>query len=271
MKRVLWATFAIALVGLAAACSALPGFERLPFRPERPTIVLLHGAFFDSSDWEPVARALEAKGRKVVVIDLPGRSRNPFPATRASLDLYRDVVIAAVSREPRPVVLVGHSFGGMTISAAADAVPDKIASLVYVGAYLPKSGESLVSLSQQDKTSLAGPAFRVDPARGVAWIDTDSRAAAFCSDCAPPVAAGVTARMIEEPLAPPGTPVTLGEGFARVPKVYVRTARDRVVSPSLQDQMIAGAGKVHVLGIDSGHLPMVTRPDELAALIDTVR
>jgi pimeloyl-ACP methyl ester carboxylesterase len=70
-------------------------------------------------------------------------------------------VLAAIAGEKRPVVLVGHSFGGMTISNVAESAPAKIKTLVYVAAYLPANGQSLLALSQTDHESKMGPAFRV--------------------------------------------------------------------------------------------------------------
>ena len=92
---------------------------------QKPTIVLVHGAFEDSQVWGHVTVKLEADGYKVVVVDLPGRPSNPMSPDKVSLDLYRDTVVKALDTINRPAVVVGHSFGGIVISAAAEQAPDR--------------------------------------------------------------------------------------------------------------------------------------------------
>ncbi|MFN3592196.1 MAG: alpha/beta fold hydrolase, partial [Thermaurantiacus sp.] len=114
---------------------------------ERPVIVLVHGAFMDASAWRDPQVALEDKGLRVITVNLPGRSANPAEPSEMSLPIYRDAVLAAIAAESRPVILVGHSFGGFSISTVAETAPDKIAALVFVAAYLPRNGQSLQTLA----------------------------------------------------------------------------------------------------------------------------
>lgn len=265
---------AVTMLSVAlAACSeqSAKKEESKPPAPEAPTIVLLHGAFMDQSAWADVKADLEARGRKVIAVNLPGRPSNPAPTGEQTLDKYRDEVLSAISGETKPVILVGHSFGGMTISNVAESAPERIAALVYVAAYLPKSGDSLQSLSATDKDSKTGPSFRVDTTRLVAFIDPATRGALFCNDCTPDVQARASAAMVEEPLLPPGMPVTLAAKFAGVKKVYIRTGLDQVVSPALQDQMVATTPVAQVIKLETGHSPFFSQPKVLADAIDSVR
>jgi pimeloyl-ACP methyl ester carboxylesterase len=232
--------------------------------------VLVHGAFVDAAGWDGVKAALEAKGDKVVVVNLPGRPSNPVAAgVKPSLDLYRDAVLAAVNAEPRPVVLVGHSFGGITISNVAEAAPEKVKSLVYVAAFLPQSGQSLNALASTDAQSQLGRSLSIDQRRGLASVARARRSALFCNDCEGEVLQVLPAQMVDEPLAPLGTPVTLtAEKFGRVDKVYVRTAMDLVVSPQLQDRMIAATPVRQMVAVNAGHLPQISKVDELAMILD---
>ncbi|MDX2233353.1 MAG: alpha/beta fold hydrolase [Hyphomonadaceae bacterium] len=237
--------------------------------PAPATVILVHGAFVDGSGWAPTKAELERLGDKVVVVEMPGRPTNPKPAAEVSLDAYRDAVLAAVNAETAPVVLVGHSAGGISISNVAEAVPEKIKTLVYVAAYLPQSGQSLQTLSSTDAESALGKALKIDAAGGVGEVDMAQRAAIFCNDCAPEVAAAIPAQMVPEPLALLGSPVTLTpEKFGAVDKIYVRTAQDRAVGPALQDRMVAATPVREVIRLDAGHLPMLSKPVELAAAID---
>jgi len=255
---------AIAVSVALAACATAPS--------PKPTVVLVHGAFEDASVWKETRVLLEARGFKTVAVDLPGR---PSAATQSppSLDSYRETVLTAIRAEPAPVVLVGHSFGGITISNVAEAAPERISKLVYLAAYLPQSGQALTSLSQNDPGSKAGPAFRIDGARGVASIAFEARAGLFCNDCSPAVAAALPAQMVEEPLAPLATPVTLTAArFGTVNKVYIHTARDLVVSPALQATMVAATPVGREITIDTGHAPFLSNPRALAnAIVDAAQ
>ncbi len=121
-----------------------------------PTFVLVHGAFQDASGWAGVVANLEAEGYTTVTVELAGRGEDTTPLGEITLDNYRDAVIEVIEAQEQPVILVGHSFGGITISSVAEAIPDRIQALVYLSAYLPRTEESLVSLSAQDHYSVLG-------------------------------------------------------------------------------------------------------------------
>jgi len=123
----------------------------------KPTMVLLHGAFQDGqSTWKKVRPELESRGYKVVVVNLPGRDGDRADPKSLTTAVDRDTVLPAIGAEALPVVLVGHSFGGITISNVAEAAPHKIRALVYLSACLPKDGESLMTLAQTDRDSYLG-------------------------------------------------------------------------------------------------------------------
>ena len=107
------------------------------------TFVLIHGARHGGWCWNKVIPLLEKAGHKVMAPDLPGHGENKNTAT--TLQGYVDRVLEVLDRQPEPVILVGHSMGGMVISQAAEYRPDKIKKLVYVCAFLLRDGESLQS------------------------------------------------------------------------------------------------------------------------------
>src|SRR5471030_3050615 len=80
---------------------------------EKPAIALVHGAFEDVHIWDGVSAKLQADGYRVISVDLPGRPSAPMASNLVSLDVYRDAVLKAIAGERQPVVLVGHSFGGI--------------------------------------------------------------------------------------------------------------------------------------------------------------
>ena len=110
--------------------------------PKRPTIVLVHGAFADSSSWSGEVERLQNRGYQVIAV------ANPLGSV-ASDTAYLTSVLATI---PGPIVLVGHSYAGFLISAAAND-PD-VKALVYVAAYIPRAGESPADLTYKDPGSL---------------------------------------------------------------------------------------------------------------------
>src|SRR6516165_2297731 len=92
----------------------------------KPEIVLVHGAWEEANVWQAVTPLLKKDGYHVVTVTLPGRPSSPLSPDKVSLDLYRETILNAIGNPAQPVVLVGHSFGGITISVAAEAAPQKI-------------------------------------------------------------------------------------------------------------------------------------------------
>jgi pimeloyl-ACP methyl ester carboxylesterase len=135
-------------IAVLAGCATPSAGKAIP-------IVVIHGAWYDSTAWYKVVPLLQAQGHAVVAPDMPGYGKNLRPHAEISFDTYVDEVVRAVSSLPGRVMLVGHSLGGMFISQAAEQVPDKIASLTYVCAFMLRNGESRISVAKQDPGSVA--------------------------------------------------------------------------------------------------------------------
>lgn len=235
----------------------------------KPTIALVHGAFTNSHVWEGVEAKLKADGYPVLAIELPGRPGAPMSPADVSLDLYRDTVLKALAKTTRPAVLVGHSFGGITISAVAEAAPEKIKTLVYVAAYLPRDGESLVSMAQQDPDAKIGPQLQINKEQGIAVVNYAARADLFANDGSAPLRAALPDLILDEPLAPLATPVHLTDArFGKVDKVYVHTSKDQVISPAFQARMVAATTVRSAIALATGHTPFLTDSAGLVAAIE---
>ena len=232
------------------------------------TFVIVHGAFQDAASWSDVASALEAEGHSVSVVDLPGRDAEGAAAQSMTLAGYADTVGAVVSEAAEPVVLVGHSFGGMTISLVAETMPDRVATLIYVAAYVPVTGESMQALAERDTDNgFTADSFVIAPDYSYAEILETDRARLFVNDGSPEQQSEVASTMVREPLGPISTPVELGDAFATVSKAYVRTAGDATVSPTLQAMMIERAGITATEMLETGHAPQASQPEALAAAL----
>ncbi|MFZ6648597.1 alpha/beta fold hydrolase [Undibacterium sp. TJN25] len=236
---------------------------------EKPAIVLVHGAFEDSHVWYAVSAKLQLDGYRVISVNLPGRPSTPLAANLVSSDLYRDTILKAIDGETQPVVLVGHSFGGIAVSAVAEAAPARIRTVVYLAAYLPQNGESMLSLAKQDRDSQAGPALHIDETAGMISVDYAARADLFANGAPEGLRKLMPNLIIDEPLQPVVTPVTLTEArFGTVDKVYIYTAQDRVVSPYLQQKMVAATPVRLEFTLNTGHTPFLTDIPGLADAIE---
>jgi pimeloyl-ACP methyl ester carboxylesterase len=254
-----------------ATLAAFGALLAAPVRAQapRPAFVLVHGAWMGAAAWAATATQLRAAGHEVLAPDLPAHGADPAPPEGMTLARYVEAVVAALG-DRRGVVLVGHSFGGVVVSAVAEAVPERVARLVYVAGYVPRSGESAYTLSQRDPESLVGRFWRqADPAAySPASIAAEGIVETFCADCPPDLAAELVRTHRAEPVPPLGTPVSLTPArFGAIPKGYVLTTADRTITPALQRAMVAAAGITEVVELTTSHTPMLAAPDRLAAAL----
>jgi pimeloyl-ACP methyl ester carboxylesterase len=230
--------------------------------------ILVHGAWLDSSGWRDVAERLRASGHTAVAADLPGHGADATPLAGQTLDAYASSVVSAVDAAAEPVILVGHSLGGVTISTVAERRPAAIRRLVYVAAYLLRDGETVQQISETDGDSRVPAAMRPSADWSSVAIDPATAGEIFCNGCTADVASGVVQSMRAEATAPFGTPLHLtAANFGTVPRAYITTRNDRVLSPALQDRMVAALPCTPVLSIDTGHLPFLAQPERLATML----
>ncbi|MFP4275596.1 MAG: alpha/beta fold hydrolase, partial [Paracoccaceae bacterium] len=108
--------------------------------------LLIHGSCHGAWCWRDVLPALAGLGHTARAIDLPGHGEDKTPVAEITLEGYRDAILAAIDT---PVILVGHSMAGFPIAAAAEAAPERIARLVFLCAYAPRDGLSLVDMRRE--------------------------------------------------------------------------------------------------------------------------
>lgn len=227
------------------------------------TFVLVHGAYHGAWCWHEVIPELEARGHDVIVFDLPAHGIDTTPIGDVSFEGYVDRVCRAVRKPDEPVILVGHSMSGMVTTQAAERCPDEIEALVYLTAYLPSDGESMID--QRVEGSLISRSFVVDEARGVGVIDDETLEELFYGDCSESDVALARALLRPEPLEPLSTPVSVSEsGFGGVPRVYVRCENDRAITIEQQRAMVADQGTDAAVTLQASHSPFLSAPVETA-------
>ncbi len=232
------------------------------------TIVLIHGAWADATAWQAVVPLLKAQGHEVIAVNLPGHGTDATSFAGISLQSYVDVVKAAIG-DRKNVILVGHSMAGLVISEVAEEIPGQIKELVYLAAYLPQNGESLLSLAKQDADSHVGKYLQIDQATGSAIVAKDGVIDVFAADAPAQIGDYLANNIKPEPLAPLATPVTLTDAkFGSVKKVYIHTTDDHAVSFALQQTMVKNNGHVSKeYSLPSSHTPFISMPDKLAAIL----
>lgn len=235
------------------------------------TFVLVHGGWHGGWCWKYVTPTLRAAGHEVYTPTLTGLGERVH-LSRPEVDLtthVRDVVNVLEYEDLRDVVLVGHSYGGMVITGVADVVPDRLAQLVYLDAFVPADGQSLVGMLPPERQ--AGFRQMVDDT-GDGWRLTGP--APFPWEAIVRESYGVTDeadvrwmvdRLADQPFATMTQPVSASNPAARsLPRTFIHCtgwhAFDRYAEHARQS-----GWRVHEL--PTGHDAMVTMPHELAALL----
>ncbi len=230
------------------------------------TFMLVHGAWHGAWCWAEAEAELRRRGHETVAFDLPGHGAETLRGGAVTMDDYVHRVVQALDAAAAPVVLVGHSMGGMPVSAAAGQRPDRVARLVYLCAFAPRDGESLLAIEGRNPRPTVPPALVVDAPSGTATIPEDRLRDLFYGEVDGDLSA-IATRLTPQPLAPFEGEVVLGDGFAAVPRSYVACLRDGAISIELQRDMIAAAGIDHVIELDADHSPFLS---DVAGLADAL-
>ncbi len=233
--------------------------------------VLVHGAFGGAWCWEPVVEALERDGHEAVAIDLPGSGEDQTPVTGVTLDAYGERVCAVLSAQSGPSILVGHSMGGAVITHGAARCPQNVSLLVYVAAFMPSDGQSLLDMTHLPEAAgdvvQANIVVSGDPP--VAELSSGAYADGLMCCCTPEQIEWSIARRRPQPVAPMGSPVRVAQGsLDDVPRTYVFTAQDYAIRPALQRRMIAEHPCVDVVELDTDHTPALSATAELVGALE---
>ena len=233
--------------------------------------ILVHGAWMGAWCWSDVAAGLRAHGASVATVELPAHGSDQTPLPEATLDAYVATVRSAIDVAPKPVVLVGHSMGGMVVTGAAELDGAMLAKVVYLGAYLPKDGQSLFDLASTDSDSHLGPALEIDQEQGLAKLPMDKLADIFIGDGTAPEIASVVSHYRDEPLAPFVTPIhTTDAGWGAVSKGYIFTKNDNAISFALQQTMTAGVTISTTATLETSHAPFLSNPDAVVSALESM-
>ncbi|HEX2445692.1 MAG TPA: alpha/beta hydrolase [Vicinamibacterales bacterium] len=224
---------------------------------DKPTairnVVLVHGGFVDGSGWAGVHRLLTKDGYNVSVVQQP------------TISLADDVAVTrrAIAAQSGPVILVGHSYGGVIITEAG--TDPNVAGLVYIAAFAPDSGESVSSLIKDPAPGAPVPPI-LPPRDGFLFLDRAKFAASFAADVD-----ADTAKFMADSQLPWGVEALAGAvtepAWKSKPSWYLVATDDRMIPPAAQRLMSKRAGST-VVEVAGSHSIYVSRPDAVAAIVD---
>jgi pimeloyl-ACP methyl ester carboxylesterase len=271
--------------------------------------VLVHGAWHSHSAWDRVTSTLKANGFTALTLDLPGAGANAIAPTSLGLRPFDPAAFAAerspsagVTQEERTravvalvqeaaslsdgkVILVGHSAGGMTISAVAERVPNLLLAVVYLAAFMVPNGMPLLAMLQHETlTSALAPGLFVGDAAaiGATRINAGSTdeayrsllKAAFYGDVSESDFAHAASQLhCDESNAGALAPSEITPGrFGTVPRHYIRCTQDHAIPLGGQDHMIATVdaaigGKTTTHTLESSHSPFLSQPASLSKIL----
>jgi pimeloyl-ACP methyl ester carboxylesterase len=217
-------------------------------------IVLVHGAWADGSCWSGVIERLQGRGYKVTAPQ--------FPETSLADDVARLRLV--LSRQDGPTIVVGHSYGGQIVTSLGTDAPNAV-GLVYIAAFGLDEGESIGALLAQGSPTPALAHLDID-SLGFAWLPEDDFVSHFAADIDAAQARVMFA--VQQPLAAS----TLGDvmgvpAWKGLPSWYLVAQNDEAIPPDAE-RLFAGRMGATTVEVASGHVAMVSHPDEVAGLIE---
>lgn len=230
---------------------------------EKNTIVIVHGAWSKAADWENVSNALKSKDHEVLIVNLPGHGDDKTPVNTITMQTYVDAVKKVIGTK-KNIILVGHSFGGIVISQVAEELPKQIQKLIYIAAYIPKDGESLLSIAQADSQSRIGQYLKVNEKEGTVVIAKEGVIEVFAADAPKHIGDYIASTIQPEPLLPLTTPVILSSTqFGKVKKAALLTTEDNTIGIMLQEKMAKDAGIENPVLLKASHTPFIAQAEKL--------
>ena len=237
-----------------ASAALVAGSSALAATSEKPvSIVLVHGGFVDGSGWQAVHNILSKDGYEVIVVQNP----------TASLEDDVAVTKRAIASARHPVVLVGHSYGGVVVTEAGN--DPKVKALAYIAAFAPDSGESVQSLIANPPPGAPVPPI-LPPQDGFLKLDSSKFAASFAADVDP-----ATAQFMADSQVPWGVNALAGKvsvpAWKSKPSYYLVASDDHMIPPPAQREM-AKRARATVVETRASHAVYVSKPADVAKLIE---
>jgi len=234
------------------------------------TFVLIHGSWHGGWCFDDVTALLEAEGHEVIAPDLPGMGGDEADLRAVSLQGWADYAVSLCKNaKQQPVILAGHSRGGLVVSQAAETAPDAMDALVYICAMMLPDGMSRAAFKAMEDNNPDFDALILPIANGAGTvIDTVHAIPVFAQKAPPEKAKAAMTRLVTEPHGPRATPIRIStQRYFTLPRTYIECTEDqtiRIASQRLMQQMVPGAA---IVTLDADHSPYLSQPEPLAAAL----
>jgi len=237
---------------------------------ELPTFVLIHGAWAASWVWDSLRAVLQDQGHAVITPDMPGNSRNPATPEQFNMQGCVAQVQVCCAQVSGPLIIVGHSGGGVIATQVAETMAERVAGVAYIAGMMLPSGLGFAELSdeaQKQHPQAAGiwPHLQWSADRQSSTVPPQAVCEVFLQDLPHEQAMAAAQHFCPQP---EGTRALIAdwtpERFGRLPRLYIEATQDRsVVLPAQRrmQQLVPGA---EVVSLETGHVPQVTATDAVA-------
>lgn len=234
--------------------------------------VLVHGSFHGAWCWEKMVPLLEVRGHTVVAPNLPASGGDPAPPETADLESYTARIAGVIDAIAGPVILVGHSMGGIVASQVAERRAGRLAAVIYINGLLLQSGETLVSFldahAHLGVEDLVLKNMQVSPDGLTATFPAEVASAVFYNTSDPDDAARCVERLTPQRMKVYHDPLTLTDvAYGSVRRFYVEGLNDNAVSPAYQRAMTQRTPCEQVFTLEGDHSPFLYAPQRLADIL----
>ncbi|WP_415881396.1 alpha/beta fold hydrolase [Neptuniibacter sp. QD72_48] len=259
------------LVMASIACLSVAGCSMGKVSEEpKPTLVFVHGAHLTGESWAKVIEPLKSEGYRTLAVDLPGRNDSQDPR-EVTLSVSSKALCQAMREVKGSVSLVAHSQGGAVVNHALSLCgANQIQSIAYIAAVAPLKGAKPFGLLSKEDDENYFSAVEYDKKSG--WLkikDPKAFAGVFTFSSSDSVKKEVLALSVDEPAAiADGKVEYTDKAFSKLKKLYVYTEHDKIISHSSQQKIGASIKPDAEVVMETGHLPMLTKPESLAKVID---
>jgi pimeloyl-ACP methyl ester carboxylesterase len=207
----------------------------------------------------------------VEAFDLPGSGEDTTLASDVTLDAYATRLCEVLASNAEPAIVASNSMGGIVATQGTARCPSRVKALVYVAAFLPKDGQSLLDMTKLPEGAgdqvQANLTIEGEPL--VANMPTEASRHALYGCCTEEAATWAIAQQRPQAVAPYVTPVSIPPGaLDRIKRYYVLCTRDRAIPPALQRRMISENSFADVVELDTDHTPHLSRTEDLAQALD---
>ncbi len=235
------------------------------------TFVMIHGAWHGGWSFDALRPLLADAGHDMIAPDLPGMGGTEDELAAVTLSGWADFTADICGAAKQPVILCGHSRGGIVISETAERVPGKVAALVYICAMLLPSGMSRASWRENATPNPAFQEIQISLSSGLGSIVDTARAPPVFAQMSPPdMVRKAMTRLVAEPSGPRAAVLELGANYDSVPRHYIECLHDLTIPIADQRKMQALQPCRSVTSLEADHSPFLSAPRALADALLTI-